>query len=232
MAPVDHWPLFALRVRTPRLELAYPDDDLAAAVADLAVQGIHPPGFRPFLSAWDEVPAPHQQRNTLQFFWRQRASWTPTSWSCPLAVLVDGAPVGLQGFAADGFPARRTVSSGSWLGLPHQGRGLGTEMRAAMLHLAFAGLGAARAESGAWHDNQPSLSVSRKLGYEDNGDEWRRRGDTADREIRLVLTRERWERHRRDDIELIGLDPCLPFFGAVEAAWLLDPPAIARHLRA
>lgn len=221
MAPVDHWPLFALRVRTPRLELVHPDDRLAAGLAELACRGIHPPGFRPFLTAWDEVPPPHLQRNTLQFFWRLRGSWAPTSWSCTLAVLVDGEVAGLQGFAGEQFPTRRTVSSGSWLGLSYQGRGLGTEMRAAMLHLAFAGLGAVRAESGAWHDNAASLAVSRKLGYEENGDEWRRRGDAADREVRLVLTRERWEQHRRDDIEIEGLDPCLPYFGAAEADWLL-----------
>jgi RimJ/RimL family protein N-acetyltransferase len=221
MAPADHWPLFGLRIRTPRLELAYVDDELAAGLADVAAQGIHPPGFHPFLSAWAEVPAPHLQRNTLQFLWGLRAAWKPTSWSCSLAVLVDGDVVGLQGFGGDDFPTRRTVGSGSWLGRAHQGRGIGSEMRAAMLHLAFAGLGAVRAESGAFHDNPASLSVSRKLGYQENGDEWRCRGDAADREVRLVLTRERWEQHRRDDIELIGLDPCLPFFGAVEAEWLV-----------
>lgn len=221
MAPADHWPLFALRVRTPRVELAYPDDELAAAVAEHAVDGIHPPGFRPFLVAWDEVPPPHLQRNTLQHLWSLRGSWRPTSWTCHLAVLVEGAVVGLQTAAAEEFPSRRTVTSGSWLGTAQQGRGIGTEMRAAMLHLAFAGLGAVRAESGAWHDNHASLSVSRKLGYEENGDERRRRGEEADREIRLVLTRDRWEQRRRDDIEISGLEPCLPFFGAVPADWLL-----------
>ena len=221
MAPVDHWPLFALRVRTPRLELRYPDDDLAAEVADLGARGIHEPGYRPFLRAWDEVPPPHQQRNTLQHMWSARATWSPTTWHCPLAVLVDGEAAGVQGLVADHFGTRRVVGTGSWLGRRHQGRGLGTEMRAAVLHLAFAGLGATRAESGAWHDNGPSLGVSRRLGYRENGDEWLLRGDEPDREVRLVLTRERWEPQRRDDIELDGLEPCLPFFGAVDAEWLV-----------
>ena len=221
MACVDHWPLFALRVRTPRLELRYPDDELAAALAELAADGIHDPGFRPFLRPWSEVPPPHLQRNALQHHWRSRALWSPTSWSCPLAVLVDGTVVGMQALDAEAFPDRRTVRSGSWLGRAHQGRGIGTEMRAAMLHLAFAGLGAVRAESGAWHDNAPSLAISRKLGYEPNGDEWHLRGDAADREIRLVLTRDHWEEHRRDDVTLEGLDACLAFFGAVAADWLV-----------
>jgi RimJ/RimL family protein N-acetyltransferase len=221
MAPVDHWPLFDLRVRTPRLELRFPDDQLAAEVAELAVLGIHDPGFRPFLRMWDEVPPPHQQRNTLQNFWRNRATWTPDSWVCGLAVVVDGHAAGVQGMDADAFPARRAVQTGSWLGRAYQGRGVGTEMRAAVLHLAFAGLGAVRAESGAWHDNAASLAVSRKLGYEPNGDHWALRGEEPDREIRLLLTRERWEQHRRDDIDIVGLEPCLPFFGAVEADWLV-----------
>ena len=221
MAPVDHWPLFGLRVRTPRLELRYPDDQLLAEVADLAVQGIHEPGFQPFLRPWDEVPPPHQQRNTLQHVWGCRASWRPESWHCTFAVLVDGVVVGSQGMMAERFAEVRTVGTGSWLGRAHQGQGLGTEMRAAVLQLAFSGLGAVRAESGAWQDNAASLAVSRKLGYERNGDHRRLRGDRPDHEVRLVLTRERWEEHRRDDIELVGLERCLPFFGAVEGEWLL-----------
>ena len=32
--------------------------------------------------------------------------------------------------------------------------------------------------------------------------------------LRFVLTREAWEAHRRDDIEISGLDPCRPLLGA------------------
>jgi RimJ/RimL family protein N-acetyltransferase len=42
-------------------------------------------------------------------------------------------------------------------------------MRAATLHLLFAGLGAVAVTSGAFVDNPPSHAVSAKLGYEDNG---------------------------------------------------------------
>jgi RimJ/RimL family protein N-acetyltransferase len=221
MALVDHWPLFALRVRTPVLELRYPDDALAAAVADVGAEGVHDPSFRPFIRQWTGIPPPQQQRNTVQHLWRTRGTWKPTSWVCPLAVLVDGDVAGLQGVNADDFPSRRSVLTGSWLGKPYQGRGLGSEMRAAVLHLAFAGLGAARAESAAWHDNGASLGVSRKLGYEENGVDWLLRGEEPERQVRLLLTRERWEQDRRDDIEILGLEPCLPFFGAVTTSWLV-----------
>ncbi len=37
------------------------------------------------------------------------------------------------------------MTTGSWLGRAHQGRGLGKEMRQAALHIIFAGLGAQQA---------------------------------------------------------------------------------------
>ncbi len=63
-------------------------------------------------------------------------------------------------------------ATGSWLGRRYQGRGIGTQMRAAVLHLAFGGLGAQQAVSAAFEDNPASLRVSRKLGCRDDGIEW------------------------------------------------------------
>jgi len=210
-----HWPLFDLRVRTPRLELRYPDDADCAELADVAARGVHDPSWTPFAITWTDVKPPEQQRNTMQFFWRCRAEWTAEDWHLPMAVVVDGHIVGSQGMHAAAFAKTRTVGTGSWLGQEFQGQGIGKEMRAAILHLAFAGLGAERAESGAWHDNAPSLGVSRALGYEENGDLVAMRRDVADRQIRLKLTRQAWAAHRRDDIEFEGLEACLPMFGAV-----------------
>ena len=51
----------------------------------------------------------------------------------------------------------------------HHGQGIGTHMRAASLHFAFAGLGATDAISGAFDDNISSLRVSEKLGYQPDG---------------------------------------------------------------
>ena len=61
------------------------------------------------------------------------------------------------------------MKTGSWLGRSFQGRGIGTEMRAAVLELAFRGLGAATAESGALEGNAASARVSEKLGYRHDG---------------------------------------------------------------
>ncbi len=92
-------------------------------------------------------------------------------------------------------------------------RGIWAEMRAAVLHLAFAGLGAREATSDAFTDNNASNRVSRALGYEPNGTSWdTRRGEVAQIEC-WRLTRDVWERARRDDIELAGVRECLPALG-------------------
>ena len=54
-----------------------------------------------------------------------------------------GSVAGVQGMLATDFAVNRQVSTGSWLGQAYHGRGIGKEMRAAILHLAFAGLRAA-----------------------------------------------------------------------------------------
>ena len=114
---------------------------------------------------------------------------------------------------AKDFPALRTVSTGSWLGREYQGRGLGKEMRSAILHLAFAGLGAAEAYSGAFDDNEASLATSRSLGYVENGHELALRRGHPDRVINMRLDRTQWAALGRDDIEIEGLEACLDLFG-------------------
>jgi RimJ/RimL family protein N-acetyltransferase len=209
-----HWPLFDLAVRTPRLELRYPDDDLALALAELALAPIHDPSTMPFTEPWTDAEPAFRPRGSLQHFWRLRGSLDPASWSCPMATVVDGEVVGMQDVMAKDFPVARTVKTGSWLTMSRQGQGIGKEMRAAILHLAFAGLGAEYAMTSAWHDNASSQGVTRALGYEPNGWATELRRGQPDRMQYFVLSRERWATHRRDDITIDGLDPCLPLFGA------------------
>ena len=143
-----HWPLFDLEVRTPRLVLRYVDDELAAELATLAAAGVHDPSWMPFSIPWTDLEPPELQRQAMQYWWQCRASTSPESWELNLAVVVDGAAVGVTSIGAAEFPVLRTFHTGSWLGRSFQGRGLGTEMRAATLHLGFAGFGAERATTG------------------------------------------------------------------------------------
>lgn len=207
-----HWPLFDLRVRTPRLELRPADDADVFALAALTVEGIHDPGTMPFLHEWSVLPSPARERAHLQWHWRCRAEWSADKWDLPLAVVVHGEVVGVQGMHAEQFPVLRSFSSGSWLVQRWQGQGIGREMRVAMLHLGFAGLGADAAFSGAYPDNEASVRTSRALGYEDDGWEPHVRQGTAARSIRFRLERARWEEQRRDDIVIEGLDACIDMF--------------------
>ena len=120
----------------------------------------------------------------------------------------------MQGVYARDFPTLRTVSSGSWLGHAFQGRGLGKEMRGAVLHLAFAGLDADVALTEAFTDNLASIGVSRAVGYEANGaGRLARRGAASDT-LRFRLTRDRWSALQRPEVRIEGLEACLDLFGA------------------
>jgi RimJ/RimL family protein N-acetyltransferase len=208
-----YWPLFDLRVRTPRVVLRPITDDDLDALCDLALRGVHDPGHMPFTTPWTDLPPDEQVLGNLQFVWRRRADWTVDDWSLGLGAWEDGVLVGRQDVFAQSFPVLRSVETGSWVGLEHQGRGLGKELRSAVLHLAFAGLGAEQAVTGAFDDNARSLGVTRSLGYALNGDSRTvRRGEPA-RLLRYTLDAATWAERRRDDITIEGLDACRPMFG-------------------
>lgn len=209
----QHLPMFGLEVRTPHLVLRYPDDEDALALAELGARGVHDPSRVPFQILWTSVPPPHQQRNTLAFLWDQRSTAQRDDWHLPLVTVVDGEIVGSQGVLASSWSVLRQVQTGSWLGREHQGKGIGTEMRAAALHLAFAGFGAVQAATGAWEDNPSSLAVTERLGYRPNGELRAVRDGEAVVMRRFVMDRADWEAQRRDDIELVGAGAVADLFG-------------------
>lgn len=210
---VDHFPLVGLRLTTPRLELRLPSDEELAALADLAAGGIHPPDVMPFLVPWTDRPPAEVARGVIQHHWLRLGGWTPQDWSLNLTVFHAGAVVGLQNIGARDLAITRQVRTGSWLGQRHQGLGIGTEMRAAVLHLAFAGLGAEEAVSGAFEHNVASQAVSRKLGYQPDGINRHAVRGAVTIEHRLRLTRAAWEQHRTIPVTIHGLAPCLPLLG-------------------
>jgi RimJ/RimL family protein N-acetyltransferase len=209
----EWWPLRQIRLRTPRLELRLPSEDDLDALASLAAAGVHDPAVQPFAIPWTDRSPQERARSVLQYQWAQRAAWKPDNWSLDFVVVRDGTVVGTQGMAARDFVILREVTTGSWLGRDHHGLGIGTEMRAAVLHLAFAGLGAEYAISGAFSDNLASLAVSRKLGYAANGiDRQVSRGQPA-QTMRLRLDRQTWEATHAVPVAISGLAACLPMFG-------------------
>jgi RimJ/RimL family protein N-acetyltransferase len=207
------WPLFDLEVRTPLLTLRYVDDTVAADLASLVSEPIHDPADMPFSEPWTDAPEPERQRNAYRFWARCRAGTTVDEWMINFAVIHDGRAIGACGLTASSFPTLRSFETGSWIVRREQGRGLGTEMRAGLLHLGFAGFDAREATTAAFADNARSLGVTRRLGYEPNGSATTvRRGAPAEL-LRFRLRRERWEPGRRADIEIDGLDATRALLG-------------------
>lgn len=135
-----------------------------------------------------------------------RGAVEPDACRLYFVVMVDGQPVGEQTMTGVHFSTLGTVTTFSWLSLDQLGHGLGRDMRAAILHLAFDGLGAKEASSDAFVDNDGSNAISRGLGYEPNGSEWATRQGKPALVNRWRLTREDSEQHRRDDIHLHNIE--------------------------
>lgn len=215
---VDVFPLYGLVLRTPRLELRLPSLEQLAALGELAGEGVHDPAVMPFTVPWTDEPPGVRARSVLQHHLGRMSELTPARWTLPFVVLAADEPVGMQDVGGVDFAVTREVHTGSWLGLRHHGRGIGTEMRAAVLHLGFAGLGADTAVSGAHTDNAASLGVSRKLGYAPDGLARRSVRDRLVVEQRLRLDRVTWERCRTVPVTIERLEPGRELLGASRGA--------------
>jgi len=189
----DLWPTFGLVLSTPRLVLRLPSDTELEELARLAANGVHGPDERPFLTPWAEGTSEERALFVLREHWSQLSSWTPENWRLGLGVFLrTGQPLGVATLRARSFRVNREVTTSSWLGLPHQGKGYGTEARTAVLTLAFDHLGATDATTEVFQDNHRSQGVSRKLGYLPDGISRDRRGEEVVISDRLRLTADRW----------------------------------------
>lgn len=208
----DLAPLYGLRLGTPRLELRLGSREELLELGRVAAAGIHPPDEMPFAVAWtDRSSEPDFVDSVVAFHEEALANWAPEAWTLNLLVWAEGDLAGSQTLGADQFAETRRVSTGSWLGRDVQRRGLGTEMRAAVLELAFGGLGADAAESAWLEGNDASRRVSEKLGYREVSRSTQSpRGEPVVSHD-VALERERWRCPVR--VEIRGLKPCLPLFG-------------------
>lgn len=210
---MDAWPLFDLRITTPRLELRVVRDHEMDALVDSARHIDGAPGV--FLGDWAGLADPAFGRSIVQYQWRTRAEWSVAEWNLPLGVFVDDQVVGIQDIGAKDFSRLREVSTGSWLTTPMAGQGIGTEMRAAVLHFAFDGLGALVARSSARDSNIASQRVSQKLGYRSNGSTRIVFGDgEIAPDLALELDRSDWDATRAAGFAIHGFDGCRDLFMA------------------
>lgn len=171
LALEEIFPPFALRITCGPVELRLLRDDDLPELVDLVRGGIHAPDQpMPFLTNWHEAPfAPGDPdgfpATSLPWWWTQRAKFAPDAWALEFVVRRDGVLVGMQDMLANDFAQTRHVATGSWLGLPHHGKGTGTLMRQMVVGFAFDELGALECSSGYMLSNHASAAVSRKIGY-------------------------------------------------------------------
>ncbi|HUZ82050.1 MAG TPA: GNAT family N-acetyltransferase [Gaiellaceae bacterium] len=202
-------PLTRLRLRTPRLELRIATAAELRKLFDVAERGIHDPGVMPFGVAWTDNL---DEESFVAHHTGKLAAFRGEDWAVAFVAFDESGPVGVQELRGERFAEHRIVDTGSWLGASWQGRGLGTEMRTAVLAFAFDGLGAERATSGAIQGNLASLGVSRKLGYEVVGaHSVSPRGVSVDH-ADLELSRDRFI--APVPVEISGIGGLPPLFGA------------------
>lgn len=206
------WPPYALRVHLGPLSLRVVRGEDLPALIDLVEQGIHAPQARPFVTPWSTAPSEVRVPGTAAYHWGLRAGLSPQRWSLELVVRYDGQVVGVQGLYTRDFPVTRTGETGSWLGLAHQGRGVGTSMRQAMCVLAFDHLGAGEVTSAAFVDNPASRAVSRKVGYVENGTMRKARDGRLACSVQLRVTPETLVRPGQP-VQVEGVEPLRAFLG-------------------
>ena len=72
-----YWPVFGLRLATPRLVLTPLQDADLPEMCELILAGIHDAERMPFLFPWTDAPPDELVPNSLRFHWSARASSTP-----------------------------------------------------------------------------------------------------------------------------------------------------------
>jgi len=204
-----------VHVATPRLELHGATDELLEALAPLVAAGEAtadpPPWDDP--SAFYEPDPDVRVQQWMRSVWRARGTVRPDAWRLAFVVFVDGEPIGQQDLTGNDFDDFGTVETTSWVSSRVRRRGIGSEMRSAILHLAFDGLGASEAHSEGAVDNVGSNTVSERLGYERNGLAWATHQGKPVLGQQWRLDRETWTARRRNDITMTGLAECRQALG-------------------
>ncbi len=215
MYTMSLYPPLNVRVATPQVELRGATDDLLEALAPLVAAGkamADPPPWDDPCSFYEPDPGTRVQR-WMQSVWRGRGTVRPDLWRLYFVVLVGGEPVGQQDLTGSNFDAFGTVESTSWVSTDFRRRGIGTEARRAILHLAFDGLGASEAHSQGAVDNVGSNAVSERLGYKPNGTAWATHEGKPVPGQRWLLDRATWQTQPCDDITMTGIAECRKTLG-------------------
>lgn len=215
------FPPFGLELRCGDVTLAGTTPDHVPDLIAAAKEGVYDLSSglpMPFLTDWPSLP--DQALNQWQHVWRNWGSFTKDKWMLKLSIIVDGRAIGCQDIKNQGdFLATRTLTTGSWMCLSHQSRGIGTRVRQMAAMFCFDYLGADEITSGYLEGNLKSAGVSRKVGYVDNGERRLVDGDGYRVERFVRLTPDALVRPV-EPMEVTGAAEFLRFIGAGE-----DPSA-------
>lgn len=204
------WPLQGIRLRTADLDLQVMTEADLPTLWELLPDDVE---MNPHATTYAGLDERANRRAVLaQGYWRALGLWSPDDWALPFVVRSEGVVVGAQWLEGPDWRADRTVDSSSWLVPGARGRGLGQQMRAAVLALAFGPLRAEAAISSAVIGNAPSLGVSRALGYrETHRSVLEHSGETLQH---VRLAREAWAASGgARGVVIDGVAPALPLFG-------------------
>lgn len=182
-----------LRISTPRLELRIPDPAQWRTYAEAVAGRVVGPESAHFVGSWAQLVSPEFEESFVAARHRTLTSCTASRWGIELGAFLDEELVGQASLYGRDFLVAREVITASGLRADLRGRGLGTEMRAGILALAFTRVGAKVAWSGASLDNVASNRVSEKLGYENVGLETRKTGGGEAVFTRQRLAMEVWK---------------------------------------
>jgi RimJ/RimL family protein N-acetyltransferase len=207
-----YWPLLDLRLKVAGLQLRPMCEADQLPLAELLPDDVE---LDPAATRYPGLDEPTSRRVIgFQHYWRSYGSWSPQHWRLNFCVRADGELIGVQELEATEFPQLRTVDSSSYLVPQARGRGIGKQMRRAVLALAFGPLQAEAAISSAWQGNLASLAVSRALGYQFNGESLQSGADGVGTMVHLRLRRLDWLAGAgADGVQITGFDECLPYFG-------------------
>ena len=207
-----YWPLFDLHLTTPDLTLRPMTEADLGIVSDLLPDDVD---LDPSATRYGLADG-RTERGVIvhQSYWKEFGSWSQAKWRLNFVVHAAGGLVGLQELEGKDFLTLRTVDSSSFLIPQARGRGIGKQMRTAVLALAFNKMGAQAAITSAYQDNQQSLGVSRALGYRPNGESFETRDDGVDLMVHLRMTKADWEAGGLGrEVTINGFDPCRQIFG-------------------
>ena len=196
---LDLFPALGVTITNGPVTLRVPRPDELPALIDVAIEGIQDPDEpTPFLIDWHLLPPAELAPNSGAFILSTLATMKPEAFTLYFGVWHEDVLVGAQDMTATDFRRTRSAETGSWLGKKHQGQGIGTLMRQAILTLAFDHLDAVEMTSMYNPDNPRSARVSQKCGYVPNGVRLMAKGDSAVLEQAVRVTPDTFIRPRTD----------------------------------